>query len=128
MRAHGLQPIRLLCPWDSPDKNTEVGCHFLLQGIFQTQGYNLGLLHWWWILYHLRLQENPPKLECDPQRTRGVEWEGGGVEQFPVVQCCVIAKVKVAQSYPTLCDPMDYTVHGILQAGILEWVAFHFSR
>ena len=37
-------------------------------------------------------------------------------------------KVKVAQLCPTLCDPMDYTVHGILQAGILEWVAFPFSR
>ena len=37
-------------------------------------------------------------------------------------------KVKVAQSFPTLCDPMDYTVHGILQARILEWVAFPFSR
>ena len=36
--------------------------------------------------------------------------------------------VKVAQSCPTLCDPMGYTVHGILQARILEWVAFHFSR
>ena len=36
--------------------------------------------------------------------------------------------VKVAQSCPTLCDPMDYTVHGILQARILEWVAFPFSR
>ena len=36
--------------------------------------------------------------------------------------------MKVAQSYPTLCDPMDYTVHGILQARILEWVAFPFSR
>ena len=36
-------------------------------------------------------------------------------------------KVKVAQSCPTLCDPMDYTVHGILQARILEWVAFPFS-
>ena len=33
-------------------------------------------------------------------------------------------KVKVAQSCPTLCDPMDYTVHGILQARILEWIAF----
>ena len=30
-------PARLLCPWDSPDKNTGVGCHFLLQGIFLTQ-------------------------------------------------------------------------------------------
>ena len=37
-------------------------------------------------------------------------------------------RVKVAQSYPTLCDPVDYTVHGILQARILEWVAFPFSR
>ena len=37
-------------------------------------------------------------------------------------------KVKVPQSCPTLCDPMDYTVHGILQAGILEWGAVPFSR
>ena len=43
---------------------------------------------------------------------------------------CVVLKVsvKVAQLCPTLCDPMDYTVHGILQARILEWVAFPFSR
>ena len=37
-------------------------------------------------------------------------------------------KVKVAQSSPTLCNLMDYTVHGILQARILEWVAISFSR
>ena len=37
-------------------------------------------------------------------------------------------KVKFAQSCPILCDPVDYTVHGILQARILEWVAFPFSR
>ena len=37
-------------------------------------------------------------------------------------------KVKVAQSFLTLCDPMDCTVHGILQARILEWVAFPFFR
>ena len=36
--------------------------------------------------------------------------------------------MKVAQSCLTRCDPMDYTVHGILQARILEWVAFPFSR
>ena len=36
-------------------------------------------------------------------------------------------KVKVAQACPALCDPMDCVVHGILQARILEWVAFHFS-
>ena len=37
-------------------------------------------------------------------------------------------KVKVAQVCPSLCDPMDYTVHGILQARILEWVAFPFFQ
>ena len=45
LRPHGLQPTRLLCPWDFPGKSTGVGCHFLLQGIFPTQGSNLGLLH-----------------------------------------------------------------------------------
>ena len=39
-----------------------------------------------------------------------------------------ILKVKVTQSCPTLCNPMDYTVHGILQARTLEWVAAPFSR
>ena len=46
---HGLWPARLLCPWDSPGKNTGVGCHFLFQGIFSTQGSSLclwHLLHW----------------------------------------------------------------------------------
>ena len=37
-------------------------------------------------------------------------------------------KQKVTQSSPTLCDPMDYTVHGILQGRILEWVSFPFSK
>ena len=36
--------------------------------------------------------------------------------------------MKVTQSFPTLCNPMDYTVHGILQARILEWISFPFSR
>ena len=45
VRPHGLQPTRLLCPWDSPGKNTGVGCHFLLNGIFLTQGLNPRLLH-----------------------------------------------------------------------------------
>ena len=46
LRPHGLQPTRLLCPWDSPGRNTGVSCHFLLQGIFPTQASNPGLLHW----------------------------------------------------------------------------------
>ena len=43
---------RLLCPWDSPGKNTGVGCNFLLQGIFQTQRLNLGSYIGRQILYH----------------------------------------------------------------------------
>ena len=38
---HGRQLARLLCPWDFPGKNTRVGCHFLLQGIFPTEGTEL---------------------------------------------------------------------------------------
>ena len=44
VRPHGLQPARLLCPWGSPGKNTGVGCHALLQGIFPTQGRDSSLL------------------------------------------------------------------------------------
>ena len=45
-QPHGLQPTRLLCPWDSPGKKPGVSCHFLLQRIFPTRGLNPGLLHW----------------------------------------------------------------------------------
>ena len=48
---------------DSPGKNTRVGCHALLQGIFPTQGSNLGLLHCRHILYSLSHQGNPRILE-----------------------------------------------------------------
>ena len=44
------------CPWDSPGKNNGVSCHSLLQGIFPTEGLNLGLLHCRQILYHLSHQ------------------------------------------------------------------------
>ena len=56
LRPHGLQPTRLLRPWDFPGKNTEVGYHFLLQDIFLTQGLNLGLLHCRQTLYRLSHQ------------------------------------------------------------------------
>ena len=74
VRPHRRQPTRLPCPWDSPSKNTGVGCHFLLQ--------------------------------CRK----------------------VKSKSEVAQSCPTLSDPMDCSapgssVHGIFQARVLEWVA-----
>ena len=51
LRPCGLHPPRLLCPWDSPGKNIEVGCHCLLQGVFPTRGSNPLLLHCRWGLY-----------------------------------------------------------------------------
>ena len=50
---------RLLCPWDSPGKNTGVGCHSLLQGILLTQGSNPGFLHYRQIRYYLSHQGSP---------------------------------------------------------------------
>ena len=78
VRPHRRQPTRLPHPWDSPGKNTGVGCHFLLQ-------------------------------------------------------CMKVKREsEVAQSRPTLSDPMDCSlpsssVHGIFQARVLEWGAIAFS-
>ena len=62
LQPYGLQPARLLYPWTSPGKNTEVGSHSLLQGIFPTQGSNLGLPHCRQPLYHLSHQGSPKSI------------------------------------------------------------------
>ena len=75
--CHELYPTRLLCPWNSPGKNTGVGCHFLLQGIFPTQGsnpptqgWNPDVLHCRQILYCLSHQGSP----WDPQSNLWDAW------------------------------------------------------
>ena len=78
VRPHRWQPTSLPRPWDSPGKNSGVGCHFLLQCM---------------------------KVKSESE---------------------------VAQSFPTLCDPMDCSlpgssVHGIFQARVLEWGAIASS-
>ena len=105
-------------PWtvysglNSPGQNTGGGSLSLLQGIFPTQESNWGLLHCRRILYQQNYQGS--------SACRGLTVFGdGGLQEV---------KVKVTQSCQTLCNPMDYTVHAILQARILEWVAFSFSR
>ena len=70
--SHGLQRARLLCPWNTPGKNTGVGCHSLLQGIFPTQGSNLGLLHSW-------KNSLPSEL---PTNRMGFCWKPNRIEQF----------------------------------------------
>ena len=63
----------LFCPWNSPGKNTGVGCHSFLQEIFPTQGSNLGLLHCRQILYLLShqglyVENDKPRLCIEKQR------------------------------------------------------------
>ena len=61
------QSARFLCLWDFPGKNTGVGCHFFLQGIFLNQGSNSWLLHCRQILYHWATGKAPP-LPQEPRR------------------------------------------------------------
>ena len=88
LQPHELLPSRLLCPWDSPGKNTGVGCHALLQGIFPTRGLSLDLQHCRQILYHLSNRETNG-LYTAPVPRRELQFNS------------------VAQSCLTLCDPMD---------------------
>ena len=60
LRPYGLQPTRFLHPWDFPGNSPGVDCHFLLQGIFLTQGSKPGLPHCRQTLYHLSHQGSPP--------------------------------------------------------------------
>ena len=53
LQTQGLEPVRILCWWNSPGRNTEMGCDSLLQGIFPNQGLKLGLPHCRQLLYHL---------------------------------------------------------------------------
>ena len=57
LQPHGLQPTRLLCPWDFSGKNTGVGCNALLQGIYLAQVWNPHLLH---SISYIALPSDPP--------------------------------------------------------------------
>ena len=63
LQPYGLQPFRILCPWDFPGKSTGVDCDFILQGIFSTQGSNLDLLHCRQILYLMSHEETLQSLQ-----------------------------------------------------------------
>ena len=98
----GLQPTRLLFPWNSPGKNTAVGCHFFHQGIFLAQGSNtclLCLLHWW-----------AGSILVAPT---------GNIHLQLIIIFNVISQLiysgfsSVAQSCQTLCDPMNRSTPGL---------------
>ena len=67
-------------------------------------------------------------LKLHAPRAGGMGWKTGWVTKSPHALDGLKVTVKISQSCLALCKPMDYTVHGILQARILEWVDFPFSR
>ena len=127
VRPHRRQPTRLPRPWDSPGKNTGVGCHFLLQCMK--------------VKSESEVAQSCPTL-CDLMDcslpgssihgfSRQEYWSGVPLPS-PFLNVTA-ASAKSLQSCPTLCDPMDggppgSPVPGILQARILEWVAIFFSN
>ena len=123
VRPHRRQPTRLPLPWDSPGKNTGVGCHFLLQCMKVKSESE--------VVQSFPTLSDP--MDCSPPgpsihgifQARVLEW---GAIIFSTLRVAKRSKVKAIQSCLTLCDPMDCTVHGILLARILEWVAYPFSR
>ena len=101
--AHQAPLLNPFCQ-DFPGKNNGIGCHFLLYRIFPTHNWTRVSCIGGQILYHWATRNS----------------------QF-------IQLVLVAQSCPTLCNPMDCSlpgssVHGISQARILKWVAVPFSK
>ena len=137
-----------------PSKNYSVGCHSLLQGCFQTQGskpHLLYLLHWFfttelpgkqYMLLLLLSHFSRVWLSVWPHRRQPTRlphpWDSPGkntgVGCHFLLQCMKVkSEREVAQSCPTLCNPMDCSlpgssIHGIFQARLLEWGAIAFSR
>src|SRR5574337_1282703 len=113
-------------PWDSPGKNTGVGCHFLLQCMevkMKVKSLSrVRLLATPWTAAH----QAPQSLGFSRQE----HWSG---LPFPSPMHGSENESEVAQSCPTLSDPMDCSppgspIPGILQARTLEWVAISFSN
>ena len=111
---------------DSSGKNTGVGCHALLQGIFSTQGSNPGLPHCRRILYHLTHQGSPRILQWVAIPSPGDLPYPGLKPGCPALQADSLPAESL-QWRPTICIPMHCSlpgssVHEILHARILEWV------
>ena len=97
---------RLFCPWNSPGNNTGVGCHFLLQGIFPTQGSNQGLLCFRQILYHQSHQGSyagkmKVRRRNKAQGTHGVAWN------IVVLDFSICLQIHSLLFCALLCAPKD---------------------
>ena len=128
---YALQPARLICPWDSPGKNTGVGCQDLLQGIFLTQGSNpclVHLLHWQMSSLPLVPPEKPNVntwiLKSEGRNISQIEKtveETGDIQSLSSVQFS-----PVTQSCSTLCEPTNHSMPGLpVLHQLLEFIQTH---
>ena len=99
LQPHRLYPTRFFHPWDSPGKNTGVGCHFLLQEIFPTQGSNPGLSHCRQKLYRLSHQGSSILIICTTS-TMWWEWQFTSVSssQNPTIIRKTLEESKLSES------------------------------
>ena len=129
VRPHRRQPTRLYRPWDSPGKNTGVGCRFLLQcmKVKSESDFAQSCL----TLSDAMDCSLPGSSVHGIFQARVLGW---GAIAFSACQCRKVkSESEIAQSCRTLSDAMDCSlpgssVHGIFQARVLEWVAFAFSE
>ena len=91
---YALLPARVLCLWDLPGKNTAVGCHFLIQGLFQTQGLNPHLLHWQVDTLPLSLLGSPMEYYLAIERNEFESVELRWMNLEPVIQSKISQKEK----------------------------------
>ena len=101
LRPHGLQPTRRLCPWDFLGKNTGMSYHFLLQGIFPTQGWNLGLLHPFAGRF---LTTAPPGKASWPSSGGSNSWQSGFTHPPIRVMLSLTLCLLVICIFPLRCD------------------------
>ena len=109
--------------------NTEMGCHFLLQGIFLTQGLKLHFLHWQVICLPLSQWE----IHIKHTHTHINIYMLQNFMFYAFINYVNVKKYNIYISHVQLCDPMNCSppgssVHEILQTRILEWAAILFSR
>ena len=117
---------RLLYPWDFPGKNTGVDCHFLLQGIFLTQGSNHGSLIGRRILYSEPSEK--PNYKLPATKTTIIIFHHM-VLHIHNVKILSVQFSSVAQSCPTLCDPMGCSMPGLpVHHQLPEFTQTHVHR
>ena len=132
------------CPWNFPGRNTGVSCHFFLQKIFLTQGLNSHLLHGQanslplcplgckfflsqWSRGLERLCQSPFPFQTF--QTTALHMREKGKEKLKKCACMLsFFYLVLLFMTPMDCSPPGSSVHGILQARIMEWVAIASSR